>query len=1087
MKIRILISVLVLVAAPNFFGQTTALTASVVDSQSVAWANGPYTVTFIGSGAGTPYTKQGQAFTQQFQGTLNGSGQLSITVTDVNNIIPVNSNWKICVTPAVSSPTTYCVTLPVTGASYSASLAINAIIQPPAVTGLGLASAYADSEVSSLAGTMYYNVTANTFRCFTTAWGLCGAGGGGPPTGAAGGVLAGTYPNPGFTALTPTITEALFGGLTGCTTTNNVLSPATGICVTPSTGTVTSTSGTTNQIDVATGTTTPVISLDPAIILPGTLKGAQVNAQRYADGAPSSCTTTSGGALTHQADCAFYQARDAAVASGNSVDLNFGNGFYLAFTQWVEPPAGFYSVNLKGAAMNSTFLLIETSLGSVPFLFKTAGNAYLTVRDLTINANNDANSCMDLFFLDGFQIENVNCEHVLTGSDHALQIGSPSGFALDGVIRNLITSPPYNIGQTYASLTATGSTSVTGITINSGGNYPNSSQAVGIVNDPHQYCVGNEPTFTPTFTGTAITGTTITNAGTCSGGLPDLAVMQQQSLTTAGMRLYVSDSTIQDIQPNVGITGAIIYGGNNTILHPHPTAIQNGLVINNSGNAFIESPELDTIGTAGIIFSTTQQVVVSGVIPYTGNHALPGSAIFQFGSTSDNVAITGEGDLCPGGAPADYQEFIGPSGILVTGTSGWPTGVSVTGHDKSCAVAGVTANTDYKQVQALGAPPLNTVATIASAATIAPVTSVVDITGSTTIETITPPTLCTTSGIDCTLTMIFDGAASLGTTGNIQAAVTINAGESAFLVYSPTGTGCTSEPGCWYTPVTGASSGTLTGSGTSGTCAAWTGTSSLGNGTCFVNPMTTLGDIIYGGASGTGTRLAGVTSSTLSVLASQGSGGVAAAPAWLTTTGGSGSVVRAASPSVSGNWLNSGSYNAAGFESTSTGYYGFSSTTANNGTIDSVYCRLGAAGVVGVEAAATCTNTTAGATAQFWAGTLNANTSVTTPLLATTTNCSSSASPAVCAAAPSGSVALPTNAVSSSVQVNTTAVTANSQIFVMTDDTLGTKLGVTCNSTVATLVGGLTVSARSAGSSFTVSNNVAVVTNPLCVSYFIVN
>jgi hypothetical protein len=86
-----------------------------------------------------------------------------------------------------------------------------------------------------------------------------------------------------------------------------------------------------------------------------------------------------------------------------------------------------------------------------------------------------------------------------------------------------------------------------------------------------------------------------------------------------------------------------------------------------------------------------------------------------------------------------------------------------------------------------------------------------------------------------------------------------------------------------------------------------------------------------------------------------------------------------------------------------------------------------------------------------------------------------------------GSVALPTNAVSSSIVVNTTAVTANSQIFAMTDGTLGTKLGVTCNSTVATLVGGLTISARTAGTSFTIANNVAIVTNPLCVSYFIVN
>ena len=105
----------------------------------------------------------------------------------------------------------------------------------------------------------------------------------------------------------------------------------------------------------------------------------------------------------------------------------------------------------------------------------------------------------------------------------------------------------------------------------------------------------------------------------------------------------------------------------------------------------------------------------------------------------------------------------------------------------------------------------------------------------------------------------------------------------------------------------------------------------------------------------------------------------------------------------------------------------------------------------------------------------------------TATNCSSSASPAICGSAAAGSVALPTNAVSSSIVVNTTAVTANSQILVTTDDTLGTKLGVTCNSTVATLVGGLTISARTPGTSFTIANNVAVVTNPLCVSYLIIN
>lgn len=103
----------------------------------------------------------------------------------------------------------------------------------------------------------------------------------------------------------------------------------------------------------------------------------------------------------------------------------------------------------------------------------------------------------------------------------------------------------------------------------------------------------------------------------------------------------------------------------------------------------------------------------------------------------------------------------------------------------------------------------------------------------------------------------------------------------------------------------------------------------------------------------------------------------------------------------------------------------------------------------------------------------------------TATNCSSGASPAVCAAAPAGSVAVPTGA-SPTLQINTTAVTANSQIFVTIDEGLGTKLSVTCNTTLATLVQPV-VTARSAGASFTIQINATLAVNPACVSYLIVN
>lgn len=105
--------------------------------------------------------------------------------------------------------------------------------------------------------------------------------------------------------------------------------------------------------------------------------------------------------------------------------------------------------------------------------------------------------------------------------------------------------------------------------------------------------------------------------------------------------------------------------------------------------------------------------------------------------------------------------------------------------------------------------------------------------------------------------------------------------------------------------------------------------------------------------------------------------------------------------------------------------------------------------------------------------------------IGTSSNCSSSASPAVCSSAAAGSVVIAAGA--TSVQVNTTAVTDNSQIFIQADASLGTKLGVTCNTTGALLLSAPWVSARTSATSFTITVNAAPSTNPECLSYFIVN
>ena len=105
--------------------------------------------------------------------------------------------------------------------------------------------------------------------------------------------------------------------------------------------------------------------------------------------------------------------------------------------------------------------------------------------------------------------------------------------------------------------------------------------------------------------------------------------------------------------------------------------------------------------------------------------------------------------------------------------------------------------------------------------------------------------------------------------------------------------------------------------------------------------------------------------------------------------------------------------------------------------------------------------------------------------LGTTTNCASGVSPAVCAAAVAGSSAVPTGT-NPTLVVDTTAVTANSLILLTPDESLGTKLSVTCNTTITTQ-GPIVVTARTAGTSFTVQVDATVGTNPVCFDWALIN
>jgi hypothetical protein len=105
---------------------------------------------------------------------------------------------------------------------------------------------------------------------------------------------------------------------------------------------------------------------------------------------------------------------------------------------------------------------------------------------------------------------------------------------------------------------------------------------------------------------------------------------------------------------------------------------------------------------------------------------------------------------------------------------------------------------------------------------------------------------------------------------------------------------------------------------------------------------------------------------------------------------------------------------------------------------------------------------------------------VVTPTYNTTTSCASFA--AQCGSAAAGSIGIPDN--QATAFVSTTAVTAQSQIFLQEDTTLGTALGVLCNASFGRTYH---ITGRQPGAGFTITASAAPTGAPACLSYHIIN
>jgi len=318
-------------------------------------------------------------------------------------------------------------------------------------------------------------------------------------------------------------------------------------------------------------------------------------------------------------------------------------------------------------------------------------------------------------------------------------------------------------------------------------------------------------------------------------------------------------------------------------------------------------------------------------------------------------------------------------------------------------------------------------------------------------------------------------AASAGTECSAgQAARGVDASWNAKDCFTPTGSGTVTTTGAMT------ATAILTSNSTGGTVVQTpnaTATLSTGGnmslpGTLAVTGHTTFEGVTSTGATGTGNLVYSASptvTGTLSAAAINASGAISSGTA--PTVCGTATGCFGFTEGTSANYAKVASQDAILADATDHAFY----VTLNNGT--KFLSLMNYSAVAPPALGATTPNT-------------GAFTTLTGTTINTTTHCAAAGSAAnpslvACSAAASGLFSCATNASAGTCVISTTAVTATSVIQVQPDSSLGTALSVTCNTTADSGLTAPRVSARSAGTSFTITLG-TFSTNPECFSYLII-
>lgn len=232
---KLCILCLLLLLSSFSLAQNTNLTATITDPSGQVWFFGTWQADFLRNPqqAGIPPQNNGHPIQEHgYTGALSVTGQMVVTLPDVQLTTPSGGQWEFTLCPNASSACNVVDTgNRVTGASVDLSAFLSAGVQNPKVySDPTLRRAYKDSEVVPANGAFYYDVTLNCLKFWNTSNFACiSAGNALPNASGAGQVPVSTGPGTVYTAQTKPSTDVRDLGVdcTGVTPADTALGTAT--------------------------------------------------------------------------------------------------------------------------------------------------------------------------------------------------------------------------------------------------------------------------------------------------------------------------------------------------------------------------------------------------------------------------------------------------------------------------------------------------------------------------------------------------------------------------------------------------------------------------------------------------------------------------------------------------------------------------------------------------------------------------------------------------------------------------------------------------------------------------------------------